>query len=282
MDEIFNKVSFKTSRLVTNTYSTSFSIGARCLHPTVREAVYSIYGFVRFADEIVDSFHGYDREYLLDEFESQYYKSLQDKISLNPVINSFRFTVTKYKIQDELIQSFLASMRSDLYKSHFEDEEIRKYIYGSAEVVGLMCLQVFVNGDRDEYERLKPYAMRLGAAFQKINFLRDLKHDVDNLHRIYFPILKTKAFDEVTKQIILNEIYEDYRIALIGIQSLPDCARLGVYTAYLYYKSLTKIIEATPAEKLMHRRIRVPNAKKIILFGQAYLTTNIFRNGYSN
>lgn len=273
MDALFNEVSFRTSRLVTNAYSTSFSIGAKCLHSSVRDAIYSIYGFTRFADEIVDSFQGYNREYLLQEFESQYYKALEDGISLNPVINSFQCTVSKYQIQDELIQSFLSSMRSDLYQSNFAEEEIKNYIYGSAEVVGLMCLKVFVNGDDDEYNRLKPYAMRLGSAFQKINFLRDLKHDTNNLHRVYFPILKTHKFDEMTKKHILDDIYEDYRIALDGIKLLPECARLGVYTAYLYYKSLTKLIEATPAERLINTRIRVPNAKKVILFGQAYLTT---------
>lgn len=273
MDALFKNVSFRTSRLVTNAYSTSFSVGARCLHSSVRDAIYSIYAFVRFADEIVDSFHGYDRVYLLQEFEYQYYKALRDEISLNPVINSFQCTVRKYKIPDELIQSFLSSMKTDLQKSHFADEEIKKYIYGSAEVVGLMCLKVFVNGNDKEYKRLEPYAMRLGAAFQKINFLRDLRHDTNNLHRVYFPILKKKAFDETTKHHILNDIYEDYRIALEGIKMLPECARLGVYTAYLYYKSLTKLIEATPAERLVNTRIRIPNAKKMILFGQAYLIT---------
>jgi len=273
MDILFNKVSYNTSRLVTNTYSTSFSIGARCLNSSVRNAIYSIYGFVRLADEIVDSFHGYDKEYLLDELESQYYRAIKDKISLNPVINSFQETVNKYHIEDDLIQSFLSSMRSDLYKSNFGEEEIKEYIYGSAEVVGLMCLKVFVRGDDKEYQRLRPYAMRLGAAFQKINFLRDLKHDTNNLHRVYFPVLKIRSFDETAKHSILNEIYEDYRIALKGIKQLPECARLGVYTAYLYYKALTRMIEATPANKLINTRIRIHNAKKIILFGQAYLTT---------
>ncbi|MCD7900167.1 MAG: squalene/phytoene synthase family protein [Bacteroides sp.] len=272
MDALFNEVSFRTSRLVTNAYSTSFSIGARCLHSSIRDAIYSIYGFVRFADEIVDSFHGYNRQYLLEEFEYQYYKALDEGISLNPVINSFQSTVRKYQIMDELIQSFLSSMKSDLHMKRFEEEEIRHYIYGSAEVVGLMCLKVFVNGDHQEYSRLKPYAMRLGSAFQKINFLRDLKHDTLNLHRVYFPILKKKTFDESTKRYILDDIYEDYRIALIGIEQLPECARLGVYTAYLYYKSLTKKIESIPADKLIHTRIRIPNAKKIMLFGRAYLT----------
>lgn len=276
MDALFNEVSFKTSRLVTNAYSTSFSIGARCLHPTIRDAIYSIYGFVRFADEIVDSFHGYDKQHLLEEFENEYYKGLEEGISLNPVINSFQYTVRKYQIMDELIQSFLTSMKSDLYKTKFAEEEIRNYIYGSAEVVGLMCLKVFVNGNEQEYNRLKPYAMRLGSAFQKINFLRDLKHDTLNLHRVYFPILKKRAFDEHTKHSILEDIYEDYRIALEGIKLLPQCARLGVYTAYLYYRSLTKKIESTPAEKLINTRIRVPNAQKMMLFGKAYLTIKFY------
>lgn len=273
MDPLFYKVSFQTSRLVTHAYSTSFSIGARFLQASVRDAIYSIYGFVRFADEIVDSFEGYDKARLLDEFEQAYRQALAAGISLNPVLNAFQITVTRYRIPDELIRSFLTSMRQDLHPVNFGEKELQTYIYGSAEVVGLMCLKVFVGGNQTLYEQLKPYAMRLGDAFQKINFLRDLRHDTQHLHRIYFPTLKNQPLDETNKRQILREIDEDFRMGLEGIRQLPACARLGVYTAYLYYKSLAKLIEATPAHQLIQTRIRVPNATKIVLFGKAYLTT---------
>lgn len=273
MDKLYKQITFKTSSLVTSAYSTSFSIGVRCLHPSIREGIYGIYGFVRLADEIVDTFHEYNQAELLTEFEEDYYKALRRGISMNPVINAFCHTVTKYSIPDELIKAFMRSMKADLHKSQFADDEIREYIYGSADVVGLMCLCVFVQGDLDEYERLKPYAMRLGSAFQKINFLRDIGHDINNLHRVYFPVLKTRPLCEDTKKIILDDILEDYREAVIGIQALPSCARLGVYTAYLYYKSLTRQIMHTRAEKLMEERIRISNAQKMMLLGRAYLYT---------
>lgn len=273
MDPLFHKVSFQTSRLITHTYSTSFSIGTRFLHASIRDGIYSIYGFVRLADEIVDSFDGVDKAGLLEEFEQEYDKAITTGISLNPVLNSFQMTVNRYRIPDELIRSFLKSMRQDLYQVKFSEQELKDYIYGSAEVVGLMCLHVFLEGDTKAYDRLKPYAMRLGDAFQKINFLRDLRHDTLHLHRIYFPVLKTEPLDETNKQVILQEIQEDFRMGLEGIRQLPACARLGVYTAYLYYQTLTKLIEATPADRLIQTRIRVPNAAKIMLFGKAYLTT---------
>ncbi len=271
MDSRFYNISFKISKLITGSYSTSFAIGVRCLHSSIRNAVHSIYGFVRFADEIVDTFHEYDREKLLSEFENEYYKALEAGISLNPVINAFQLTVKKYGIPGHLVQSFLKSMKSDLYKSRFAEKEISDYIYGSAEVVGLMCLKVFVGKNNDEYERLKPYAMRLGAAFQKINFLRDIQHDTHNLNRIYFPVLQTNELNESTKKEILDDIYNDYNMALEGIMQLPATARLGVYTAYLYYLSLTKVIESTPATRLFRKRIRISNGRKMVLFGQAYL-----------
>lgn len=275
MDSLFYQVSFSTSRLITHAYSTSFSIGARLLHAPVREAIYSIYGFVRFADEIVDSFNGYDQARLLAEFEQAYDKALKDGISLNPVLNAFQSTVTRYRIPDELIRAFLQSMQRDLHQVKFEDEELEKYIYGSAEVVGLMCLYVFVNGDRETYGKLKPYAMRLGAAFQKINFLRDLRHDTRELNRYYFPILNAEPLNETNKRHILHDIYEDFKVGLEGIRRLPASSRLGVYTAYLYYRTLARLIEATPAHQLIHTRIRVPNTTKLVLFGKAYLTTKL-------
>lgn len=271
MYSLFNKISYETCKLVTTAYSTSFSIGARCLHPSIRNAIYSIYGFVRLADEIVDTFDGHDRETLLREFEEEYYKALHNRISMNPIVHSFQKTVHTYDIDDELIQTFLRSMKSDLYQTYFDEDNIKDYIHGSAEVVGLMCLKVFVKGNNEQYLKLKPYAIRLGAALQKVNFLRDLQHDTNNLHRIYFPVLKNQQFDETVKRNILSDIYQDYKVALEGIRMLPKCARLGVYTAFLYYKQLTKQIEHTPAAKLLKSRIRVSNAKKLILFGQAYL-----------
>jgi len=273
MDKLFTDVSYRTSRLVTSAYSTSFSIGIRCLHPSIRNAIYCIYGFVRIADEIVDTFHEYDKEKLLTDFERAYYQAINEGISLNPILNSFQKTVREYNICDDLVQAFLKSMKSDLYKTKFSETEIKEYIYGSADVVGLMCLKVFVNGDEAQYEKLKPYAMRLGSAFQKINFLRDLKHDSNELHRTYFPVLKTEPFNEKTKSIILDDISEDFRVALVGIRQLPATARLGVYTAFLYYKSLTRKIQHTHPEQIMQERISVPNYEKIFLFCKAYTNT---------
>lgn len=212
MEKLFNQISFEASKMVTKQYSTSFAIGVRCLDESIRDAIYSIYGFVRFADEIVDTFHKYDKEFLLDNYEKSYYEALRDGISLNPILNSFQQTVKTYTIEDDLIQSFLKSMRSDLRKQKFDDQEINEYIYGSAEVVGLMCLKVFVKGNKEYYDELKPYAMRLGAAFQKVNFLRDLRHDTDELKRTYFPILKHQPLNERTKGAILDDIYKDYEV----------------------------------------------------------------------
>jgi len=275
MVKLFHDVSFKTSRLVTSTYSTSFTIGVKCLDITIRDAIYSIYGFVRLADEIVDSFHGYDQKELLELFEQEYYLSMEKGISLNPVLNSFLRTVKQYNIDDSLVQTFLRSMYCDLYQQNFTEHEIGEYIHGSAEVVGLMCLKVFVDGDEHKYNRLKPYAMRLGAAFQKINFLRDLKHDTGLLHRTYFPILAKEPLNERTKEVILNDIFEDYTFAEKGILQLPDCARLGVYTAYLYYRSLTRQIQQTKPERLLKERIRVSNMEKMALLCKAYLYTKL-------
>lgn len=272
MDRLYNKVCFGTSRLITSHYSTSFSIGVKCLGRDVRDAIYGVYGFVRVADEIVDTFHGHDREALLSEFESEYYLALERGISTNPVINAFQQTVRFYDIDDALVKAFLKSMRMDIQQTRFSEEDMSEYIYGSAEVVGLICLTIFVKGDKKEYERLRPYAQRLGAAFQKVNFLRDLKNDSQDLHRFYFPVLKTEPLTEPTKKIILEDIYQDYREAREGIRKLPDCARLGVYTAYLYYLALTKAIENTPADMLLDQRIRVSNGRKAMLLGKAYLT----------
>lgn len=265
MTELFDKVSSKTSKMVTHTYSTSFSLGVRLLHRSIREAIYSIYGFVRLADEIVDTFHEYPKEKLLNEFEASYYQALDERISLNPILNAFQQTVRKYSIDDELIQAFLKSMRRDLHKRAYSDEEYKEYIYGSADAVGLMCLKVFVNGDKAKYEELKPYAMHLGSAFQKVNFLRDLKNDLQNLHRIYFPILQEKELDDTTKKEIIREINRDFEEALKGIRKLPNNSRLGVYTAYYYYRNLLYKLEKLPARQILNQRIRISNVRKIYL-----------------
>lgn len=272
MDRLYHRVSFATSRLVTHTYSTSFSIGVRCLDRSIRDAVYGIYGFVRLADEIVDTFHEYGREELFDEFEAEYRRSLRRGMSIHPAVNAFVLTVRRYGIGEEPVAAFLESMRMDLGAGQYPEERIRTYIYGSAEAVGLMCLRVFVKGDEAAYRRLEPYARRLGAAFQKVNFLRDLKHDTMRLHRVYFPVLASQPLCERTKHAILEDIYADFREAAKGIRQLPRCARLGVYTAYLYYLALTRAIENTPAEALLEERIRISNRRKAYLLGKAYVT----------
>ncbi len=270
MDPLFNKVSYKTSELVTLSYSTSFSIGVKCLHPSLRNAIFAIYGFVRFADEIVDTFHDYDKEKLLNKFIADYYDALKAGISMNPILNSFQETVNKYAIEDELVQAFLKSMRSDLQKTTYSEAEIKDYIYGSADVVGLMCLRVFVSGNEELYQKNKIYAMRLGTAFQKINFLRDIGQDTFGLQRIYFPILNEKQLNEDTKKQILEEISEDFRFASLGIKQLPSKAKWGVYTAYFYYLALTKLITTTKADQLQYTRVSVPNLKKFYLLFKAY------------
>lgn len=280
MDRLYRDVCFASSRLITHAYSTSFSVGVRCLHRRIRDAVYGIYGFVRLADEIVDTFDHCDRTTLLREFEEEYDRAGVRGISTHPVVNAFRETVVRYGIEDTLIRAFLNSMRMDLDHQTYSDDEIRTYIFGSAEAVGLMCLRVFVEGDTNRYERLAPAACRLGSAFQKINFLRDLQRDRVELHRIYFPLLEREPLCERTKRTILADIYDDFREAERGIRQLPDCARLGVYTAYLYYLALTGRIAHTPAERLGGSRIRVSNGRKVLLLGKAYLSDKI--TGYGD
>ena len=277
MDPLYDKVCFGTSRLVTRRYSTSFSIGVRCLGREIRDAVYGVYGFVRIADEIVDTFLEEDREALLDEFEAEYYRALERGISTNPVIHAFCGVVRRYRIDDSLVRAFLGSMRMDLHRNRYTEDELGKYIFGSAEVVGLICLQIFVQGDRERYRQLEPYARRLGAAFQKVNFLRDLKDDREAQHRIYFPQLKNGTLTEEVKKRLLDDIYADFAQAREGIRRLPDCAWLGVYTAYLYYLALARAIAATPCERLSETRIRISNLRKLLLFGRAYLTRKSLR-----
>lgn len=273
MKQLFDDVSFKCSKLVTKSYSTSFSLAVYMLSPSIRDAIYSIYGFVRFADEIVDSFHGYKKEDLINDFEREYYKAYDSGISLNPILNSFQHTVKQYNITDDLVQAFLKSMKLDLIKSDYNSvEEYNEYIYGSADVVGLMCLKVFVSGKEHKYEQLKGEAMRLGSAFQKVNFLRDLKDDKLLLNRNYFPGVDLNSFDEKAKNEIIAEIEEDFRIAYQGIVKLPIEAKFGVYTAFVYYKKLLKKLENTPYHQIGNERIRVSNYTKAALLAQSFVS----------
>ncbi|MCD8415179.1 phytoene/squalene synthase family protein [Tenacibaculum dicentrarchi] len=273
MKQLFDEVSYDCSKLVTQKYSTSFSLATRMLSPSIRAEIYNIYGFVRFADEIVDSFHQYNKEDLLIRFENEYYLSKKAGISLNPILNSFVQTVEKYKITDDLIQAFLKSMKADLHQTEYTTEQqYKQYIYGSADVVGLMCLRVFVNGDEQKYHQLKDAAMRLGSAFQKVNFLRDLKDDFELLNRSYFPNINLKELNQTSKEIIIKDIEADFEYAYQnGILKLPVEAKFGVYMAYRYYKKLLKKLKATPSSKIMDTRIRVSDVMKINLLARSYV-----------
>ena len=272
MKKLFDQVSENCSKIVTESYSTSFTLATKMLDRSIRQDIYNIYGFVRFADEIVDSFHDFNKEELLNLFELDLKKSINDKISLNPILNSFQKTLNKYDIDYELVNSFLKSMKSDLNKKQYlSSDEFDEYVYGSADVVGLMCLKVFVKGNQKQYDNLKPYAMSLGSAFQKVNFLRDLKADHDGLNRSYFPNLNIDKFDEKSKTIILNEINKDFSHALKGIFLLPSSARFGVYTAYKYYLKLLNKLKNTNPLKIKSTRIRVPNYQKINVLARSYV-----------
>ena len=272
MKKLFDQVSESCSKIVTESYSTSFTLATKMLDSSIRQDIYNIYGFVRFADEIVDSFHNYDKKELLNLFEKDLKKSIEDKISLNPILNSFQKTIHNYQIDYELVDSFLKSMKLDLDKSKYlSKKEFDQYVYGSADVVGLMCLKVFVKGNNQDYNNLKPYAMSLGSAFQKVNFLRDLKADHDGLNRSYFPNLNIEEFDEESKQIILSEIDKDFSHALKGIFQLPSSAKFGVYTAYKYYLKLLNKLRKTPPLKIKSSRIRVPNYQKVNVLARSYV-----------
>jgi len=272
MDNFYNDLTVTVSRLVTRKYSTSFSIAVSLLDRETRDAIYSVYGFVRFADEIVDSFHKSDKAYLLKKFEEDYYDALKRGISLNPILNSFQNTVSKYNIPDHLVQAFLRSMKYDLdRKEYVSGAQMDEYIYGSAEVIGLICLMIFLRGDGVAFEALSGPARKLGAAFQKVNFLRDLRADMADLGRRYFPDIIHKGFSEEVKADIIADIKNDFADALPGIRKLPSRARLGVLTAYLYYLKLLKRIKSTPAGELTERRIRVPDAVKFLFLVKAFI-----------
>ena len=271
MKNLFDSVSQDCSRIVTQRYSTSFSMATKLLGNSIRPHIYNIYGFVRFADEIVDTFHNYPKELLLDNFERDLHEALTHKISLNPILNSFQYTVNKFNIGTDLIDAFLKSMRQDLHKQVYETQaEYEEYIYGSADVVGLMCLKVFVDGKDETYESLKPAAMALGSAFQKVNFLRDLNADFETLDRTYFPNVDLNSFQELDKMDIINEIEVDFEKALTGIFKLPEEARFGVYTAYKYYLKLLQKLKRTPSLQIKNARIRVPNYQKMGVLAQSY------------
>ena len=272
MKNIFDEVSYSCSENVTKTYSTSFSLATRLLSENIRKDIYNIYGFVRFADEIVDSFHDYNKTELFNDFSDDLEKALVNKIHLNPILNSFQHTFHKYNIDKDLVDSFMKSMRMDLTKKKYSTvKEYKEYIYGSADVVGLMCLKVFVQGDSKLYNKLKNNAMKLGSAFQKVNFLRDLKADKENLNRTYFPNTKFEKLNESEKNEIINEIENDFKYGLEGIKQLPLDAKFGVFMAYRYYNQLLKKLKKTPATEIINRRIRVPNLKKLELLTRSYV-----------
>lgn len=275
MKALYDKVSFECSKITTRSYSTSFSLGIRALDKDIRDAIYSIYGFVRFADEIVDTFHDYKKRELLEDFRKETYKALEAGISLNPILNSFQYTVNEFKIDVELIDTFLNSMEMDLDDRVYDQEEYEKYILGSAEVVGLMCLKVFTLGDQNLYDELKMNAMKLGSAFQKINFLRDIQADYEYLGRNYFPDVDISNLSDHDKRKIEEDIAVDFHLGFEGIKRLPKRARFGVYLAYVYYFGLFKKIKSLPSHRIMNERIRIPDLGKYYIFLQSYVRHNV-------
>lgn len=271
MKILFDELSFRICQETTKKYSTSFSLGILALGSDIRPAIYAIYGYARLADEIVDSFHDHDKKGLLEQLTRETYYALNEHIALNPIINAFQQTVNRYSIDRELIDTFLQSMQMDLQQVAYNTQLYDRYILGSAEVIGLMCLQVFVKGDKKEYEKLKPYAMKLGSAFQKVNFLRDLKHDYNILGRTYFPDVNMEGFNSEVKSKIEKEIEQEFREALEGIKMLPHTAKFGVYLAYTYYISLFRKIQQTPAQKIVAQRVRIHNGRKLSLMMSSYL-----------
>ena len=263
--DLYNEVSIRCSRLTTRAYSTSFSLGIFCLGRSLRDPIYAIYGFVRFGDEIVDTFHQADKKYLLKKFREDTYEAIEQGISLNPILQSFQLVVNKFGIERPVIDQFLKSMEMDLDMKVHDQESYKEYILGSAEVVGLMCLRVFCNGDDLAYQKLKPSAMMLGSAFQKINFLRDLNADFNGMGRVYFPGVDLTHFDQETKKLIEQDIAHDFQQGLEGIRQLPRSARFGVYVAYVYYKALLNKIMNTPAHRVVSSRIRIRNRHKLRL-----------------
>mgnify|MGYP001591002022 FL=1 len=276
MKNLFDEVSLKCSEITTKYYSTSFSLGIRLLDKEIHSPIYSIYGFVRLADEIVDSFHEFDKAKLLNEFKENTKQAIENKISLNPILNSFQEVVNKYNIEWEHIQDFLSSMESDLNQKKHDEDSYKQYIKGSAEAVGLMCLRVFCNNNNKLYNELEKYAIYLGSVFQKVNFIRDISADYNELKRVYFPQLNINEFNEEEKNKIEDDIEKEFNLALIGIKQLPKSAKKGVFLAYSYYYSLFKKIKSTPADKIMTKRIRIPNFTKFLILIKVQLL-NMFK-----
>lgn len=272
---LFYRVSCACSKITTEIYSTSFSSAIRLLHTDLQTPIYNIYGFVRFADEIVDTFHDFDKAVLLEEFERETWCAIERGISLNPILQSFQETVNDYSISHDLIEAFFASMEMDLSNSCYNQSGYNEYIYGSAEVVGLMCLHIFCNGDKAMYNNLKPYAQSLGAAFQKVNFLRDMKADFNGLNRTYFPDCDFTNFTVPAKNNIEQDIQQDFDKAFEGIVQLPMKARFGVYVAYKYYLSLFRKIKKLQPQKIMEQRIRIPNYGKVVILAKASVRSRL-------
>ena len=272
MKSVFDKVSNDCSKLVIKKYSTSFYFSSSLLSKTIRQDIFNIYGFVRLADEIVDTFHDYPKQELLEDFEKELWRSVDNKISLNPILNSFQHTVNKYSIPKDLINSFLDSMKMDLEKKEYNSvEEYKKYIYGSADVVGLMCLKVFVKGSESSFSELSPFAISLGSAFQKVNFLRDLKDDSNVLNRVYFPNVDMNNFNEKSKKEIILEIEKDFANSVKGIVKLPKNSKFAVYIAYRYYNKLLKKLKRISSENIVKKRIRIHNLQKFIVIARSYV-----------
>jgi phytoene/squalene synthetase len=269
--ELFDQTTLECSRLITQRYSTSFTLGIKTLDKKFHLPIYAVYGFVRYADEIVDTFHDRDKQVLLDRFRKDAYEAIETKISLNPVLHAFQLIVNKYKIDRELIEAFLHSMEMDLDFKTYDDSKYHEYIYGSAEVVGLMCLKVFCEGDEEMYQRLKVPACKLGSAFQKVNFLRDIKSDYEERGRVYFPGVDFLGFNQPVKTLIEQDIQQDFDESLIGIEQLPEGAKLGVKVAYLYYQKLFDKIKNLSPAVITQERIRIPNSKKITLLLGMYV-----------
>ncbi|MBN2635790.1 MAG: phytoene/squalene synthase family protein [Prolixibacteraceae bacterium] len=271
MKSFYDETTLRISKVVTNRYSTSFSFATSLMNKEHRNAIYAIYGFVRFADEIVDTFHDWNKEELLSKFEEDLKFSIEKKISINPILNSFQLVVNKYNIPYKFINSFFDSMKADLQKMEYISKtETDNYIYGSAEVVGLMCLCVFCDGDTTLFQKLEKPAMKLGSAFQKVNFLRDLKNDIEVLNRNYFPEIRKDNFSNEDKLAVIHEIELEFTEALSGLKQLPADVKTAVYVAFLYYKMLLKKLKSTPAAAIFKSRVRVSNAKKIIILIKAY------------
>ena len=271
MKAIYDEVCFQCSRITTRSYSTSFSLGILCLGKELRDPIHSLYGFVRFADEIVDTFHQYDKIALFARFRRDAYEAIEERISLNPVLNAFQATVHHFNIETALIDQFLKSMEMDLYRKDYDEPTFKQYVTGSAEVVGLMCLRIFSKGDNTMFEGLKEYAISLGSAFQKINFLRDLQADLIGMGRMYFPDMSAGDLNDVNKKTIESSIEKDLSHALAGVKKLPRSARFGVYVAYMYYLALFKKIKNTPPAKVLETRIRIANSEKATLLAYSYV-----------